>query len=89
MFDLFDSARSRFVPSFAEIEFLGLSDLVPGIFDLSPLKERDDSLVSDLPKDGYDCRPSPDLSIDVDEAFLGVPVPFEGCWPIVTSDVMC
>lgn len=78
--DLFDSARSRFPPSFAEIEFLGLSDLAPGIFDRSPRKEREDSLVSDLPKEGYDWSPSPpDLSSDVDEALLGVPVPFEGC----------
>ena len=35
-----------------ENEFLGLSDFWPGIFDRNPRKEREDSLVSDLLKEG-------------------------------------
>ena len=60
LFEFVVSARSRFgvVASDCENEFLGLSDLEPGILDLNPRKERDDSLVSDLLIDGYDCRPS-------------------------------
>lgn len=50
--DLFDSVFSRFAPSLAAMEFLGLSDLAPGILDRSPRNERDDSFVSDFPKDG-------------------------------------
>lgn len=72
-----------------ENEFLGLSDFCPGIFDLNPRKEREDSLVSDLLNEGYDCSPSTDLSSDVDDAFLGVLEPspaFEGCWPIFHFD---
>ena len=45
----------------ADVEALGLSFFpLPGIFDLmAPLMERDDSFVSDLLNDGYDCSPSP------------------------------
>lgn len=40
-------------------EFLGLSVLPePGILDRRERKERDESLVSDLLKEGYDCKPS-------------------------------
>lgn len=44
------------------VEFLGLSVFEPpGILDRSALKDREESLVSDLLKDGYDCRlPSPE-----------------------------
>lgn len=38
--------------SAAEKELLGLSDFVPGIFDLKPRNEREDSLVSDLLNEG-------------------------------------
>ena len=40
--------------------------------------------MSDLPKDGYEERPSPDFSSDVDDAFFGVPIPFEGWLPIMS-----
>lgn len=54
---------------------LGLSVFaLPGIFDLmAPLKEREDSLVSDLLNDGYDCSPSPvERSTEVEEVLEGV-----------------
>ena len=47
-----DLSRFPLVTSFAEKEFLGLSDFAPGIFDRNPRNERVDSLVSDLPKEG-------------------------------------
>ncbi len=84
-----DLSRSPLVTSAAENELLGLSDFAPGILERKPRNERDDSLVSDLLNEGYDCNVSlPDLSRDVDEAFLGVLEPsldFEGCWPILPS----
>lgn len=39
------------------VEFRGLSLFEPGILDLSDLNDLDESLVSDLLNDGYDCRP--------------------------------
>lgn len=85
-----DLSRCPLVTSAAEKELLGLSDLDPGIFDRKPRNEREDSLVSDLLKEGYDCNVSPpDLSMDVEEAFLGVLEPsldFEGCWPILSAN---
>ncbi len=90
--DLIDAAseRSAAPESRFEREALGLSDLVPGILDLmTPRKERDDSLVSDLLNDGYDCKPSlVARSREVDDAFVGVLEPsraFEGCWPMSTT----
>jgi hypothetical protein len=60
-------------------EFLGLSvlALLPGILDRRDRKDRDDSLVSDLLKDGYDCRggspaPEPDP--------FGGELPSLECW---------
>ena len=48
------SARSKLgiVASDCEKELRGLSVFWPGIFDLKPLKERADSLVSDLLNEG-------------------------------------
>jgi len=84
-----DLSRCPLVTSAAENELLGLSDFAPGIFERNPRNERDDSLVSDLLNEGYDCNVSlPDLSREVDDAFLGVLEPsldFEGCWPILPS----
>ena len=83
------SERSAAAESRFEVEALGLSDLDPGILDrMAPRKDRDDSLVSDLPNDGYDCSPSLIAgSREVEDAFVGVLEPsraFEGCCPIVT-----
>lgn len=52
--DLTDAASdlSFSVPDIMDIEFRGLSVLVPGIFDLNDRKDLDDSLVSDLLNDG-------------------------------------
>ena len=47
-----DLARVALDTSLAENEFLGLSLLAPGIFDLSPRNDREDSLVSDLLNEG-------------------------------------
>lgn len=47
-----DLSRFPLVTSFWENELLGLSDLAPGIFDRNPRNEREDSLVSDLLKEG-------------------------------------
>lgn len=45
-------------PLDSNAEFRGLSVLVPGILDRSVLKDLADSLVSDLLKEGRDCRAS-------------------------------
>jgi hypothetical protein len=48
--------------SFTSEELRGLSAFLlelPGILDRKERKERDDSLVSDLLRDGYDCKASP------------------------------
>ena len=58
--DLTDAASACSAPSpFASIaEPLGLSVLPePGILERRERKERDESLVSDLLKEGYDCKP--------------------------------
>jgi hypothetical protein len=48
-----EAAASGSSPLVTTVEFLGLSFLfVPGILDLSERKDRDESLVSDLLKDG-------------------------------------
>jgi hypothetical protein len=62
-------------PESAEDDALGLSVLsdfpLPGIFDLSERIDRVDSLVSDLPNEGYESKPSPDArSKDVAEALF-------------------
>jgi hypothetical protein len=58
--DLTDAASLE-SPLENAVEFLGLSLLLlPGILDLSERKDRTDSLVSDLLKEGYDCK-SPEL----------------------------
>jgi hypothetical protein len=73
----------------AEMESLGLSVFEPGIFDRSDLKDREDSFVSDLLKEGSDERVGPLLSSEVDEAVaFGVDVPepaFDGWLPIFDS----
>lgn len=49
------------VSPLATMEFLGLSVLpLPGILDRNPRKDRVESLVSDLLKEGYDWRASPE-----------------------------
>lgn len=64
---------------------VALSDFTfPGIFDrIEPRNDFTDSFVSDLLKDGYDCRLSlGPLSREVDDAFLGVlepSLPFDCC----------
>lgn len=57
----FTEAASDFSSPFDRmVEFRGLSVFPePGILDRRVLNERDDSLVSDLLKEGYDCKPSP------------------------------
>lgn len=45
-------------PLESKAEFLGLSVLLPGILDRRVLKDLADSLVSDLLKEGKDCRAS-------------------------------
>lgn len=62
-------------------EFLGLSVFpAPGIFDFkAPRKDRDDSFVSDLLNEGYDCSPSPALLAPDD---LGSLSPLEGWLPM-------
>ena len=65
-------------PAIADVDALGLSLFpLPGIFDLmAPRKEREDSLVSDLLNDGYDCSPSPaERSAALEELFPDVPDP--------------
>ena len=72
-------------------DVLGLSVFpLPGILDrIEPRKDRKDSLVSDLLKDGYDCSPSPSVrSGKVVDSAVGAwraSFCFEGCWPIPTS----
>lgn len=84
------SVLSRFDPSMLAALSRGLSCLssfeLPGIFDLmEPLSDLEDSFVSDLLNDGYDCRLlEVPLKFD-DEAFfedLG-PSVLDGCWPIL------
>jgi hypothetical protein len=62
-----------------EVELRGLSVLDPGIFDLKDLNDREDSLVSDLLKEGMEERLGPmvrSLSNDVEEALaFGVDTP--------------
>lgn len=61
------------------VEFRGLSVFpLPGILDRSALNERDDSFVSDFPKEGYDWRPSGRsvAAVAVAEPF-GPPLSFE------------
>ena len=87
--DLVDATSDRSTPpllvSRLERDPLGLSNFpVPGILDrIDPRKEREDSLVSDLLKDGYDCRPSAvDRSSAVEDALVGVLEPsrlLDGC----------
>lgn len=65
-------------PARPDKDALGLSVFpLPGIFDLmAPLKEREDSLVSDLLNDGYDCSPSPgDRSRELEDVLADVPDP--------------
>ena len=65
-------------PAITDVDALGLSVFpLPGIFDLmAPLREREDSLVSDLLNDGYDCSPSPaERSAAADEELAEVPDP--------------
>ncbi len=46
-----------------ETDPLGLSDFpAPGIMDLRPRNDRDDSLVSDFPREGYESRFGPGTS---------------------------
>lgn len=87
--DLVDAASERSLPtlvSMLDIDARGLSDFSfdePGILDLMERNEREDSLVSDLLKEGYDCKPSPRRSREVEEVFLGVFEPsLDCCWPI-------
>lgn len=59
------------------VEFLGLSVLLllPGIFDRKERKDLEDSLVSDLLNDGYDCRsPEPALGEDPPSLELWLPI---------------
>ena len=70
------------------VEFLGLSVLLPGILDLKALNDRIDSLVSALLKDGYDERSSVFLFNEVCDALLfgvAAPEPLEGWFPIVVG----
>ena len=90
--DLVEAASDLSTPpllvSKLDNEFLGLSDLpLPGILERKePRKDRVDSLVSDLLKDGYDWSPSPTLrSPGVEASPFGGFVPsrvFDGCCPI-------
>ena len=90
--DLVEAASDLSTPpllvSKLDNEFRGLSDLpLPGILDRKePRKDRVDSLVSDLLKDGYDWSPSLILrSPEVEASPFGVLVPsrvFDGCCPI-------
>lgn len=69
-------------------DVLGLSIFpLPGIFDrITPRSDRDDSFVSDLLNDGYDCRLSPTVrsAKDVTSRFalLAASFSFEGCCPM-------
>lgn len=75
------SDLSAFESPLADIEFLGdsvLSDfeLLPGIFDRSALKDRVESLVSDLENEGKDDRAGPLRSTEVaDVLAFGVDPP--------------
>lgn len=82
------------VPASADMDVLGLSVLpFPGIFDLiAPLMEREDSFVSVLLNDGYDCSPSPverstgpgDVLTDDPGPSAAAPAFFDCCCPIVS-----
>ncbi len=69
-------------------DVLGLSVFpLPGIFDrIAPRSDRDDSFVSDLLNDGYDCRPSPTVRsaklVRSRFAPLEASFSFEGCCPM-------
>ncbi len=83
------SALPEFGPSLpgsTDVDALGLSVLaLPGIFDLmAPLREREDSFVSDLLNEGYDCNPSPaDRSPEDEDVFPDAPsLFFDCCWPM-------
>jgi hypothetical protein len=65
------------------VEFLGLSVFpLPGILERRERKDREDSLVSDLLKDGYDCRGA---SLEPLPPFCE-PLSFELWLPIVVPD---
>ena len=84
-----DLSPSRSPLTNPEVEFRGLSLLLPGIFDLNaPLNDRLDSLVSALLNDGYDWRLSSPLSNEVcDTLAFGVlaPEPLEFWFPIFSK----
>lgn len=66
-------------PASPALEDLGLSDFPPGIFErIDMRREREDSFVSDLEKEGSDSRPGPD-------PFPSEPLALEGVLPISTS----
>jgi len=91
--DLMDVVSDLSIPpppvSIFDRDVLGLSVFpLPGIFDrIAPRRDRDDSFVSDLLKDGYDCKPSPTVRSEARaEASRVVPLEasfsFEGCCPM-------
>jgi hypothetical protein len=68
------------------VEFRGLSDFpLPGILDRSALNERDDSFVSDFPKEGYVWRLSERsvLGPAAAEPLEPPPLSFEFWFPII------
>ena len=81
--DVVDAASclSAFESPLPDIESLGLSvlsdfELLPGIFDRSDLKDRVESLVSDLENEGREERAGPLLSTEVVEVLaFGVDPP--------------
>lgn len=89
--DLVDAASDRSFPtlvSMLDSDARGLSDLsdfeLDRILDPIDRREREDSFVSDLLNDGYDCKPSLRRSIEVEDWFLGVLEPsFDCCWPML------
>jgi hypothetical protein len=65
------------------VEFRGLSVFpLPGILDRRERKERDESLVSDRLKDGYDCKFS-SRSPGAPELFEDEPPSFEFWFPMI------
>jgi len=74
------SGRSPFA---SMVELRGLSVLVePGILERRERNERDESLVSDRLKEGYDCRPSSPFPAALDDA---APASLEFWLPMVSQ----
>lgn len=84
--DATSDLSTRVSPLERTVELRGLSVFPPpGILDRSALKERDDSFVSDFPREGYDWRPS--VAAVAPAEPLEPPLSFEFWFPIILADV--